>query len=103
MSTPTKGMATTKASLAKTKVKADLKGFEEIKGPTPEACVMYVTTEPSEKIFDIRIGTEHPDEIIRGLRYQSSDNIMFEVPKKYIERFERLDRVKYGGVVKLNG
>jgi hypothetical protein len=103
MSTPTKGMATTKASLAKTRVKADLKGFEEIKGPTPESHVIYVTTEPSEKIFDIRIGTDYPDEIIRGLRYQSSDNIMFEVPEKYVERFERQDRVKHGGIVKLNG
>lgn len=103
MSTPNKGMATTKVSIAKAKVKADLKGFEEIKGPTPEDHVMYVTTNTSEKIFDIRIGTEYDDEIIRGLRYQDSDNIIFEVPKKYVERFERLDIVKNGGVVKLNG
>ena len=103
MSTPTKGMATTQANIAKAKVKADLKGFEEIKGPTPESHVMYVTTHPIEKIFDIRIGTQFEDEIIRGLRYQNSDNIMFEVPKKYVERFERLDRVQSGGVVKLDG
>ena len=103
MSKPIKGMATTKASIAKAQTKADLKDYEEIKKPIADQFVTYVTTEPEEKLFDIRIGWEHEDEIIRGLRFRDTGNIIFEVPKKYVERFERQDRVRHGGVVKLNG
>ena len=103
MSTPIKGMATTKANIAKATVKADLKEYKEIKQPAKEKFITYVTTEPAEKLFDIRIGWQYQDEVIRGLRFRDSGNIVFEVPEKYVERFERQDRVKHGGVVKLNG
>lgn len=103
MSVTIKGMATVNTEVVETQAKANLEGFKKIQGETPEEYIRYVTSAPVETIYDIRIGTDYADEIIRGLRYQNTGNLIFEVPKKYKERFERNIRVKSGGVVIING
>jgi hypothetical protein len=103
MSEAITGMATTKKNVGKAKRKAKLEKFTEIQGEKQEDFIRYVTTEAAEKPFDIRIGYEYADETIKGLRYMDTDSLIFEVPKKYKERFERNIRVKSGGLVIIDG
>jgi hypothetical protein len=51
----------------------------------------------------VRIGYEYQDELIRGLWYEDTGNVVFEVPKKYKERFERNSLVKDGQMVIIDG
>ena len=103
MSTPTQGMATTKTETVKKQSSAKLKAYKEDKQPAIEESLLYVTTIPQERLFDVRIGYEYQDELIRGLWYEDTGNVVFEVPKKYKERFERNSLVKDGQMVIIDG
>jgi len=103
MSIPKQGMATTKTETVKKQSAAKLKDYKEVKQPAKQEVLLYVTTMPKERLFDVRIGYDYTDELIRGLWYLDTGNVVFEVPKKYKDRFERNSLVNGGQMVIIDG